>query len=774
MVLAPGLAACADSLRKRDDAANLALLAFEEGRAWEQAGDLERAQACWRRAERASVPLPPGPVRADVQLQMGRLDHLRGLLPSALRRYDDALAHAPPGPQQLELRLRRLLVRLEVGPAESVQREAGSFLHALALDRLPEEIQPLARMVSALVRGTLAVDSSVEERAHHALRQGDADAAGALYHEAFAATAVPERRARFALALGVLALEGRGRADADAWLRRAEELARTHDLPEVLRRALRRALEARGRLAAELDGAEDEARPLLEEAVALAEVQASQFAHSMDAAAYRQQRRGVLRHLLAAACRRGAAADVFHCQELDRGRLLLDLWRAAPIRRPFVQLAGLDDLERQIAACEDELTAAGEAGRQAVLRRREELRLLRDRLLEGYLRDRSRRGTAALPALPTLADLQRRLPPGTLYVAPSIVDDELHLLTVDRGGAAVRCVPGRVMQLLEDIAALRACLAAQLARYRRGLPLGRPERSDLDGCLEALARGPLGAGSFEALAACRARPRRLLWVPEGPLHGLPLHALREGGRYLVEEVEVVVTFSGALLVHQARARRRRSPLRPAVVVTESPAVLPDAEREGEGVAASFLRSRHLRGSEANRAALRRRLASARAVHFACHADFEGGHPLGACLRLPSGESVRAPEWLDEPIDGLPLVTLSACRSGEVAPLLGAEVFGLVNGLLAGGARAVLAGLWPVADREAVPFMWSFYRHRLRQDLAGALASAQREMLRDKDISPLFWGAFALFGDAAGLPAPAWGWRWLARWRHERHARRFPV
>jgi hypothetical protein len=136
--------------------------------------------------------------------------------------------------------------------------------------------------------------------------------------------------------------------------------------------------------------------------------------------------------------------------------------------------------------------------------------------------------------------------------------------------------------------------------------------------------------------------------------------------------------------------------------------------------------------------------------------------------------LRALEWLEESVDGLPLVTLSACRSAEVAALLGHEVFGLVTGLLGGGVRAVLAGLWPVADREILPLMWRFYNSRLTCDLATALAQAQRETLTASDASPLFWAAFALFGDPAALPAPGICWSGPARLWQRWHARRFPL
>jgi CHAT domain-containing protein len=143
------------------------------------------------------------------------------------------------------------------------------------------------------------------------------------------------------------------------------------------------------------------------------------------------------------------------------------------------------------------------------------------------------------------------------------------------------------------------------------------------------------------------------------------------------------------------------------------------------------------------------------------------------VRLPSREVIRALDWLDEPIAGLPLVTLSACRSAEVAPLLGHEVFGLVTGLLGGGVRAVLASLWPVPDRETPGLMWHFYRNRLESDLATALTRTQRAALADPNSSPLFWAAFALHGDAAALPARGWFGHWLGRLRSQCHAARFP-
>jgi hypothetical protein len=770
------LAACARELEAMGDAANLALLLCEEGRARDRAGDLPAALACWRRAEELTRPLGDSAIRADVLVQLGRLDHLRGHLGTAVDRFDAACRCAGGGPHAVEAMLRRALVRLELGRRDQAAAEAAPLLDGPP-DGLPEELRPLADMARALLTGATPIGASDEARAYEAAQRGDADAARSLYAAALASEPSPERWARLALALGLLAAARRDAAEARSWLGVAEALACSQDLPEVLVRVLQMA----GQLAAEVENDDELARGLFERAVLVTEVQAERFRDVLDVHAYRQQRGSVLRHLLRSACRRGDAARVFQYQELERGRLLLDLLQTAGKNMPGLALflqPKFAEVETQIAACDQALLATDDAspgqGKQGLRQWRQELLRKRDRLFEDFLRDRTRRGDSLLPALPGLADLQRALPARTVYVAPALVADELFLLVVPREGPArLFRGPGSAVALAKDLERLRGCLASQLARYRRGLPMGRPQRLELDEHLDALGRGPLGIALTEALASQSARPQRVVWAPDDLLHGFPIQALRIGGRYLIETFEFIWTFSGALFVHQARTRKqRRGRFRPAVVVADKPAVLPEAEREGDGVAASFLWGRRLPAEVVTRKSLRCWLARARVVHFACHAEFDGQRPLAARLNLPSGEVIHALEWLEEPVAGLPLVTLSACRSAEVAPLVGREVFGPVLGLLGAGVRAVLAGLWAVGDREARALMWSFYGHRLTSDLAAALARAQREALAGPHASPLFWAAFSLFGDPSALPAPPFWWRPVRAWRQRRHRRRF--
>jgi tetratricopeptide (TPR) repeat protein len=772
---------CDRALEERGDTSNRALLACEEGRAWDRAGDLPRASECLLRAERLVAPGKAGrdDIRADILLQLGRFDHIRGNLAAALERFDQAGQCAMPGAQTLEVRLRSLLVRLDLHPEDKECDAVRRLLQDQTLEQLPEEVRPSAAMVGSLLDGAPAIGASDELQAYLAAARGDVAASRSLYEKAFAKNPSPERRARLALALGLLALAHGDRQEALSWLSQAEDLARSWQLPEVLIRTLA----ASGQMAAEQEGDEERARQFFEEAVLVAEVQAGQFLNIIHVQAYRQQRVSVLRYLLHSACRRGDAGRVFHYQELERGRFLLDLLNASGEKTPGLALfeqPALAELTNEIAECDQELLAMAESpsfggSRRELLRRREELQLRRDRLLEEFLRDHRRRGDAVLPVLPGLEDLQRTLPAKTLYLAPTFIEDELYLLVAAQGGPSrVLRASGSARTLGQALRGLRGCLDTQLERYRQGLSAGSYERAELDEWLDVLGRSSLGEALAEAVARATPRPQRILWVPDGVLHGLPVHALRRENKYLIEDLEFVWSFSGSLVVHQARNGPRRGMLRPAVVIAERPDILPEAEREGKGVAASFLWCRKLKAGAVDRKALRSWLARARVVHFACHAHFDGRHPLAACIHLPSGEDLHALEWLREPVAGLGLMTLSACRSAEVGQFVGQEVFGLVTGLLGGGVRAVLAGMWPVADREVPPLMWRFYRNRLVQELPTALALAQREALADPASSPLYWAAFALFGDAAALPPPGIWRRWLARHRQRRHLRRFPV
>ncbi|MCY2991036.1 MAG: CHAT domain-containing protein [Planctomycetota bacterium] len=759
--LASELTACYRMLEQ--DHANHALLLIEEGRAWESTGDLRRAEACWQHAGTIAQQVGASPVRTDALLQLGRLRHLRGELQAALDAYDEAAENAIAGtPQVLELRLRHLLVELELNRWKQVQATYRRLLPDDLRAKLPSELRGLAATLGVLLEGDAGAPDNAELRAYRSASRGDRATARRQYTAAFESAQDPVRRARLALALGLLELAEANRTEAQRWLDLAEPLARAHGLDEVLWRCL----EARGQAFAEIDSDDERARPCYEEAIAVSERQRAQFRSGLDAAAYAVHRTTVAQYLLRGVARRDDGASLFQYQELERGRLQLELRLAGERREGFPENAAWEQLSREWKelaehARPDDPAGSGRGDPQSVEQ---------ERLLEQYLSDASRRGDYAIPAMSTLADLERSLPSGSVFVSASIVEDEIFWLVVRPGKSFQIVRVPDANAVTAQVRRLRQCIESQLRSSARS-----QERGELDKHLTALGEGPLGTALGQTLRSGEKVPERVLWIPDGDLSGLPLHAVRWKGRYLIETHEFVYDFSGSWVVYQAQAsHRRRLRWGGPLMVVESPERLRFAEREAEGVAMHLAHSRILRRDQANRENIHRYLRRAKLLHVACHAHFDPHRPADAYVQLPSGESWHGVEWLNGDLLGMPLVALSACRTAQTSAVVGQEVFGLVSAALAGGAGNVLAGLWPVLDQDAVALMCRFYHHWLTQPASTALALAQREALADARSSPLAWAVFALFGDCRPCIGSRWWWRWWARFRQRRQESARPV
>lgn len=247
---------------------------------------------------------------------------------------------------------------------------------------------------------------------------------------------------------------------------------------------------------------------------------------------------------------------------------------------------------------------------------------------------------------------------------------------------------------------------------------------------------------------------RLLIVPTGPLHHLPWAALRIGDRWLVECAVVQLIPSLSLL--PALAGR-------SAVGAE--ALLVGCSRFGDrGVALPYVADElglvrrrwagpaatHL-DAEANMAlfvgdqADRRDLAL---LHIASHAQLVPGAGQEAHLKLWDGDLDLAAVSQLRLVGAL--VVLSVCEGAAAAVLPGDEVLGLHWAFLSAGAGAVLAGLWPLGDRDLFAVMDALYTQlRPGADPALALAVAQRALLAGAHgpgpASPAVWGGLCVTG-----------------------------
>ncbi|TLY56818.1 MAG: CHAT domain-containing protein, partial [Gammaproteobacteria bacterium] len=137
----------------------------------------------------------------------------------------------------------------------------------------------------------------------------------------------------------------------------------------------------------------------------------------------------------------------------------------------------------------------------------------------------------------------------------------------------------------------------------------------------------------------------------------------------------------------------------------------------------------------------------RFIHIATHGIVDAQVPQLSALILSSYDSsgrvvdgaVRVADLSLESL-AADVAVLSACDTalGKQVPSEG--LLGIGSTMLARGARAVVASLWPVSDEIGARLMTEFYRHLLRDSMspAAALGEAMRSVVSSGAADPALW------------------------------------
>ena len=345
-------------------------------------------------------------------------------------------------------------------------------------------------------------------------------------------------------------------------------------------------------------------------------------------------------------------------------------------------------------------------------------------------------------------DVVNRMPPETLLVEYAVLDDRVFCWLVDRHGIRLQRLGVSPAELERQVEAFSTELEGQVSvttLRRRGRRL-----------FEQLI-APLGLDGRS--------PQRLVIVPDGPLQRLPFAALVDPatGRYLIESAALSVAPSATLYVlAEERRSRLGGPLRPLVVGSGAPSTgpygylprLPSVEGEAEAVAARFPGASKLIGEQATPARVAELLPGVNGLHYSGHA-LSSRVEIGdsALVLVPEGEAddglLRVPELARIPLEGLRLVTLSACRT-----LAGYEggrdgAIGVAWTFFSSGTPSVVGSYWYVDDGASAALMEAFYEEYTPGGTAAeALRAAILRALSSDDPrtrSPALWATFAAIG-----------------------------
>ncbi len=244
----------------------------------------------------------------------------------------------------------------------------------------------------------------------------------------------------------------------------------------------------------------------------------------------------------------------------------------------------------------------------------------------------------------------------------------------------------------------------------------------------------------------------LVFVPDGPLHTIPMAALLDGDEFLADRYAIAVTQSLELVDPQPLEGGDRSVLLAGV----SEAVqgfdeLPNVPDELDAVK-SLRGGKILLDEKFKRKRFESEMAERRPgiVHLATHAVFSGDPETSFLLthkdRLDMdqlSQIVGQRRFDEEPLE---LLMLSACETAAGDDRAG---LGLAGVAVRAGARSVVGSLWSISDAATRLLVEEFYRQLSDESIskAAALQNAQAALRKDERFAhPFYWSAFLVINN----------------------------
>lgn len=764
---------------KRTDTLLHARLDSNLANAWLLAGDLDRAEKLYRKARRrlrqAGQPWEPAGASYNlglVELRRGRPARAQRWFAEARQGFEAAGLTVPAGYARSGLAAVDLWEgRWDDGveTLQALRRQFEEIDDERAVAQMHRELASLYASVGATQAAEPEAQAALDlydrlglshDAAHVALLQSRLLADGGWDHDArqraerardhWDRVGHPGRRAQAEVELGRLLAERGDRSEADVVLRRAQRTLDRHSpRGDAARcrgtRAHLRLAEGQPAVAYRLaarayrDARQPPARwerPRLAMLVARAEADRG---HGPEAIRWARRAVRDLETLLSRfGARRlrmltGEARTPLYGDAID---LVLERGGA----RATGTAVDLLSRARSPGLIEDLLHARDDALRPAA---RAALAKLRDELLEagpdaGDTRHRALRGRAR--ELEATLGLGPRRAPGLIRRAwkrrglrewgAAIGDREVVLF--DRGRTGWRAFvlgPGRARRTvaLPDLdRALRSAWRPLRMTFETAAHAPEDRRAEfLERTLAASTR-ELDAMRTAVWEPLELDAERVILVPHGELHELPLEALGDG---------IVSRLPHPALLRAPGPRRRPE----RALLLHGPG---DATRREVRHAADVLRTAGLDARDGSTAAHLDTDDRWDVLHVAAHGAFHREAWLLSGLQLTDGW-VGLERLGTRKIDG-GLLYLASCESG-LTRAVGADLEGWMTAGLGAGARELLLTLWKVDDRSSVAFSDAFYRRWTDRPDAAAAATEARYELRQRMPHPYHWAPFTCVG-----------------------------
>jgi CHAT domain-containing protein/Tfp pilus assembly protein PilF len=445
-----------------------------------------------------------------------------------------------------------------------------------------------------------------------------------------------------------------------------------------------------------------------------------------------------------------SAAEAFACIEAAKSRSMTEMIFQSGQSLPLGD-TGQSELVRRIRDLREELnwyyhrieleqlrpedTSAKrlqQLQEKALSHENEFLRTLRE--LPAHERENA---TLEAPADFSLEKLQAAIPADAALIEYYSTGDRLVAAVVTRNSIDITPITvfSRVLHFLH-------LLRFQLSKFRMGATYTQRFEQPL---LQA-TQSHLEALYAELIAPLRQhlQAKHLIFVPHGPLHFLPFHALKNGDTYLCDTH--TISYAPSATVFALCQEKPPSEMTTSLVMGIPDERAPQILDEVQSVTAILPNSDLRLGDQATTEVLKTRGSQSALLHIATHGTYRQDNPMFSGIRL--GDGYLNLYDLYQMRLSARHVTLSGCATGMNFVAAGDELLGLQRGLFCAGASSLLLSLWDVHDRSTAELMQSFYKGYMETgNMALSLQSAMKQ-LRQKNPHPYFWAPFVLVGQLA--------------------------
>ena len=251
----------------------------------------------------------------------------------------------------------------------------------------------------------------------------------------------------------------------------------------------------------------------------------------------------------------------------------------------------------------------------------------------------------------------------------------------------------------------------------------------------------------------------LVFIQDGILRSVPMAALHDGEKFLVEKYAIATTPSLTLTDLQTVNRDNLRALaagltKDAIVEGRIYEALTNVGQEISQVEAQIPASKQLLNEDFTRDRLQDELRQTvyPIIHIATHGEF-GSVPEGTFLVTGNNEKLMIAD-LNNVIrsvahgpETVELLTLTACDTASGDDL---AALGLAGVALQAGVRSALASLWSINDAATVTLVTKFYEEWRNTGMgkAEALGAAQKSLIAagKKYAHPYYWAPLILVGN----------------------------